>query len=150
MPWFVLDIVLKFSATGGGVVFDVLATLDFKAAQRSNCSLCRRHAAVMVSCHLDQLNILQGDDLLTFYQWSTHTARHYFCKTCDVYTFHQRRTDPSVYGVNIGCFDDVDGTAFHDMYSPQMGCRSRLCLNNRSAFHDPWFSHVIIMLTICR
>ena len=68
----------------------------------------------MVSCPLDQLNIQQGDDLLTLYQWNTHTARHYFCKTCGVYTFHQRRTDPSVYGVNIGCFDDVDGTAFHD------------------------------------
>ena len=64
----------------------------------------------MVSCPLDQLNIQQGDDLLTLYQWNTHTARHYFCKTCGVYTFHQRRTDPSVYGVNIGCFDDVDGT----------------------------------------
>jgi hypothetical protein len=68
----------------------------------------------MVSCPLDQLNIQQGDDLLTLYQWNTHTARHYFCKTCGVYTFHQRRTDPLVYGVNIGCFDDVDGTAFHD------------------------------------
>ena len=124
---FVLDIVLKFSAKGGGVdnqltgrchcggvVFDVPASLDFKAVRRCNCSLCRRRAAVMVSCPLDQLNIQQGDDLLTLYQWNTHTARHYFCKTCGVYTFHQRRTDPSVYGVNIGCFDDVDGTAFHD------------------------------------
>ena len=67
---FVLDIVLKFSAKGGGVdnrltgrchcggvVFDVPASLDFKAARRCNCSLCRRRAAVMVSCPLDQLNI---------------------------------------------------------------------------------------------
>ena len=100
----------------GGVVFDVPASLDFKAARRCNCSLCRRRAAMMVSCPLDQLNIQQGDDLLTLYQWNTHTARHYFCKTCGVYTFHQRRTDPLVYGVNIGCFDDVDGTAFH--YAP--------------------------------
>ena len=98
----------------GGVVFDVPASLDFKAARRCNCSLCRRRAAVMVGCPLDQLNIQQGDDLLTLYQWNTHTARHYFCKTCGVYTFHQRRTDPSVYGVNIGCFDDFDGTPFHD------------------------------------
>ena len=39
---------------------------------------------------------------------------HCVGKTCGVYTFHQRRTDPSVYAVNIGYFDDVDGTAFHD------------------------------------
>ena len=37
-----------------------------------------------------------------------------FLQDMRVYTFHQRRTDPSLYGVNIGCFDDVDGTAFHD------------------------------------
>jgi hypothetical protein len=66
----------------------------------------------MVSCPLDLLEIQQGDDLLTLYQWNTHTARYYFCKICGIYTFHQRRTDPSVYGINIGCFDDLDMADF--------------------------------------
>jgi len=69
----------------------------------------------MVSCPLDLLKIQQGDDILALYQWNTHTARHYFCKICGIYTFHQRRTDPSVYGINIGCLDDLDLAAFQDV-----------------------------------
>ena len=69
----------------------------------------------MVSCPLDSLKIQQGDDILALYQWNTHTARHYFCKICGIYTFHQRRTDSSVYGINIGCFDYLDLAAFQDV-----------------------------------
>ena len=68
----------------------------------------------MVSCPLDLLEIQQGDDLLTLYQWNTHTARHYFCKICGIYTFHQRRTAPLVYGINIGCFDNLDMADFQN------------------------------------
>jgi len=32
------------------------------------------------------------------------------------------------------------------MHPPQMGCRSRLRLNDGSAFRDLWFSHVVIIL----
>ena len=35
-------------------------------------------------------------------------AKHYFCKICGIYTHHIRRSDSSVYGVNIGCFDDIN------------------------------------------
>ena len=98
----------------GGVVFDVPVSLDFRAARRCDCSFCRRRAAVMVSCPLELLKIQQGDDLLTLYQWNTHTARHYFCKICGIYTFHQRRTAPSVYGINIGCFDNLDMADFQN------------------------------------
>ena len=98
----------------GRVVFDVPASLDFSAASRCDCSFCRRRAAVMVSCPLDSLKIQQGDDVLTLYQWNTHTAQHYFCKICGIYNFHRRRIDPLVYGVNVGCFDDIDILAFQD------------------------------------
>ena len=33
---------------------------------------------------------------------------HYFCKACGIYTHHIRRSDPSVYGVNMGCYDDIN------------------------------------------
>ena len=38
-----------------------------------------------------------------------------FRKICGIYTFHQRRIDPSVYGINVGCFDDLDLMAFQDV-----------------------------------
>ncbi len=35
-------------------------------------------------------------------------AKHYFCKICGIYTHHVWRSDPSVYGVNIRCFDEIN------------------------------------------
>ena len=57
----------------GRVVFDVPASLDFGAASRSECSFCRRRAAVMISWPLESLKVQRGDDVLTLYQWDTHT-----------------------------------------------------------------------------
>ena len=33
---------------------------------------------------------------------------HYFCKTCGIYKRQNRQSNPSVYVVNIGCFDDLN------------------------------------------
>ena len=33
---------------------------------------------------------------------------HYFCKIRGVYTHHIWRSDPILYCVNIGCFDDIN------------------------------------------
>ena len=57
---------------------------------------------------LDQLEIVKGADKLTLYQWGTNTARHYFCSVCGIYTHHQRRSDPTHYGVNLGCIEGVN------------------------------------------
>ena len=62
----------------------------------------------MVSCPLDQFILEKGAASLTLYQWNTAIAKHYFCKICGIYTHHIRRSDPSVYSVNIGCFDDIN------------------------------------------
>jgi hypothetical protein len=61
---------------------------------------------------LDKFKLISGADNLTLYQWHTNTAKHYFCQTCGVYTHHQRRSDPTQYGVNIGCVDGVDPFLF--------------------------------------
>lgn len=57
---------------------------------------------------ISALNITQGADNLTLYQWNKKIAKHYFCKTCGIYTHHQRRSDPSLYGVNIACINKID------------------------------------------
>ena len=56
----------------------------------------------------DQLEVLRGEDKLTLYQWNTKIARHFFCSICGIYTHHQRRTDPTICGFNLGCLDEVD------------------------------------------
>ena len=70
---------------------------------RCNCSICAIKGAVTVGTPLDGLTILEGEDLLTLYQFNTKVAKHYFCSRCGTYTFHQRRSDPNTYGVNVAC-----------------------------------------------
>jgi hypothetical protein len=55
-----------------------------------------------------QLKILSGEDALTLYQFNTRVARHFFCKHCGIYPFHQTRKDPLQWRVNIGCLEGVD------------------------------------------
>lgn len=91
----------------GAVEFEVRAALT--PAIRCNCSLCRRRGALMTPPFpADALKILRGEDALTLYQFNTHTAKHYFCKHCGIYPFHQTRKDPLLWRVNIGCLHGVD------------------------------------------
>lgn len=91
----------------GAVTFEV--TTPLLPAVRCDCSLCRRRGALMSPpLTRDHLRILSGEDALTLYQFNTHVARHYFCKHCGVYPFHQTRRDPDQWRVNLGCLDGVD------------------------------------------
>jgi hypothetical protein len=76
--------------------------------RRCDCSICRRKGAVVASVKLDQIEIIKGAELLTLYQFNTHTAKHYFCSRCGIYTHHQRRSHPDEYGYNVGCLEGVD------------------------------------------
>jgi len=75
---------------------------------RCNCSLCTKRNAVMVSVPRDSLRIVAGEEALKSYRWNTGHALHYFCGTCGVYTFHQRRIDPAMCSVNAFCIDGLD------------------------------------------
>ena len=76
--------------------------------RRCDCSICRRKGAIVASVALDQLQIVKGAEALRLYQFNTHTAKHYFCGHCGIYTHHQRRSHPNEYGFNIGCLQGVN------------------------------------------
>ena len=97
----------KGSCHCGAVRFEVRTALT--PAGRCNCSLCRRKGALMTPLFpAEEIKILSGRDALTLYQFNTRTAKHYFCKHCGIYPFHQTRKDPKLWRVNIGCLDGVD------------------------------------------
>jgi hypothetical protein len=99
--------VLQGSCHCGAVKFEVRSAIV--PAGRCNCSLCRRKGALMTPLFpANQLTILSGEDALTLYQFNTRVARHYFCKHCGIYPFHQTRKDPQLWRVNIGCLEGVD------------------------------------------
>lgn len=75
---------------------------------RCTCSFCRRRQAAAVTATTASLQVTKGADRLSQYSWNTHTAKHYFCKTCGIYLYHQRRSDPAQCGVNLGCIEGVN------------------------------------------
>jgi hypothetical protein len=39
---------------------------------------------------------------------NSRVARHHFCRTCGIYPFHRKRSEPDHYGVNVFCLDGFD------------------------------------------
>jgi hypothetical protein len=77
-------------------------------ARRCDCSFCARRGAIVVSALLGDVKVVQGAEHLTLYQWGSKTAKHWFCRTCGIYTHHQRRSDPNQYGINIGILEGIN------------------------------------------
>jgi len=61
----------------------------------------------MLTAAKEEFHLVASENNLGLYQWNTMTARHYFCKTCGIYTHHWRRSRPE-YGYNAGCLEDFD------------------------------------------
>ena len=98
---------LRGSCHCGAVQFEVRTALT--PATRCNCSLCRRKGALMTPPFAaSELKVLRGEADLTLYQFNTRTAKHYFCKHCGIYPFHQTRTNPTLWRANIGCLEGID------------------------------------------
>ena len=83
--------------------------------RRCDCSICRRKGAVVASVPLAGLHVVRGADRLRLYQFNTHTARHYFCGTCGIYTHHQRRSTPTQFGINVACLEGVSPFDFPEI-----------------------------------
>lgn len=91
----------------GTVRFQVALPDGLRTARRCTCSFCRMRGAVVVSARLDGITFLAGEDNLTLYQFNTRSAKHWFCRTCGIYTHHQRRSNPQELGVNVACLQGV-------------------------------------------
>ena len=92
----------------GAVELRVALPEGMATARRCDCSFCRRRGAVGVSAPREGVEVVRGAGNLARYTWGTHTARHWFCKTCGIYTHHRRRSNPDEYGINAGCIEGVN------------------------------------------
>jgi len=99
----------------GTVRFSLRLTDGVNTVRRCNCSYCRMRGAVTVSANLDDIDITQGKEMLTLYQFNTGEAKHYFCSKCGIYTFHQRRSSPHQYGVNVACIEGMSPFDFSEV-----------------------------------
>ena len=48
---------------------------------------------------------------LGVYQFGIKTAKHYFCKNCGIYTFHETARKVGHFRVNLGCVNGIDPLA---------------------------------------
>jgi len=77
---------------------------------RCNCSICSRKGAMMSPEAIppEKIKIEAKDGALGLYQFGRKTAKHYFCKECGIYTFHETARKPGHFRVNLGCVEGVD------------------------------------------
>lgn len=99
----------------GTVQFRVLLKDGLAGARRCSCSYCSMRGAVTLTARRSDFEILRGESELSLYQFHTRTAQHYFCKICGIYTHHQRRSDPTLYGVNAACLEGVSPFDFAEV-----------------------------------
>ena len=88
---------------------------EIKSGLRCNCSICRRKGAVMSDFTIppDNIDIKAEEGALGLYQFDTKIAKHYFCRTCGIYPFHETIRKPGHYRVNLGCIDEIDTNALN-------------------------------------
>ena len=77
---------------------------------RCNCSICRRKGALMTPFTLapEALEVSAHDEALAIYEFGSRVAKHYFCRHCGIYTFHETMRQPGHFRANIGCLDGID------------------------------------------
>jgi hypothetical protein len=92
----------------GAVELELNLPNGIEHPRRCNCSMCRRKGVIAASIKSSNLRIVHGTEFLSYYQFNTLTAKHYFCSKCGIHTHHQRRSNPAEYGFNVGCLDDVN------------------------------------------
>ena len=99
----------KLTCHCGGVEAQVrIPEEGFKKIMRCNCSLCKRKGYIIGVIGPDDLKIVKGENLLKLYQYYTKTAKHYFCSNCGIHTHNNPRSNPKLYGVNIGCVEGIE------------------------------------------
>ncbi|MCR9939416.1 GFA family protein [Vibrio owensii] len=92
----------------GAVELELTLPNGLEDPRRCSCSMCRKRGAIAASVLLENLKIVKGENNLTLYQFNTMTAKHFFCKTCGIYTHHQRRSNPHQFAINVACLEGVN------------------------------------------
>ncbi len=92
----------------GAIKFSYVGETIEKAL-RCTCSICLRKAAMMSreAIPKDELKLEVEGDNLGLYQFDSKIAKHYFCKTCGIYTHNETMRTPGHMRVNQGRIDGV-------------------------------------------
>ncbi|MXO64911.1 GFA family protein [Altericroceibacterium endophyticum] len=83
--------------------------------RRCNCSICAAKGYVALYVPLAALTVTDGEEELATYSFNTGAAKHRFCRNCGIHCFHQARSDPGIYGVNVACIEGMSPFDFPEV-----------------------------------
>lgn len=90
----------------GQVRLTVHKSEPITSAVQCDCSLCTKKGILLAGVEDSELELLQGREALSLYQFGSKTAHHWFCKHCGIHVFNRPRNHPERYSVNVRCLDD--------------------------------------------
>ena len=93
----------------GAIRFE-FTTVPLIKGLRCNCSICSRKGAMMTPEAIapEKFIIQAKDGALGVYQFGAKTAKHYFCRECGIYPFHETARMPGHFRANLGCVEGID------------------------------------------
>lgn len=91
----------------GAVRYEV--ETDLAETLECNCSHCAKKGFILNFVDQDKFRLLQGEEVLTSYQFNKKSIDHVFCSICGTQSFARGIAFPKV-AINVRCLDDVDIT----------------------------------------
>jgi hypothetical protein len=93
-----------------GAVHFTFEHAQIEKGLRCNCSFCARRGAMMSPEPIppEKFSVDAQPGALGLYQFGVKTAKHYFCKHCGIYPFHETARMPGHFRANLGCVEGID------------------------------------------
>ena len=105
---------MKKTYTGGCHCGAVRYEADIDLSEgtvRCNCSMCTKSRAWLVGIGSDDFRLLQGQEMLSDYQFNRNNIHHLFCRNCGVKSFGRSNVGPDGKGmvaIMLNCVDMTD------------------------------------------
>jgi hypothetical protein len=107
----VSDVAYEGGCHCGRVRFRIRVAENAHEAIVCSCSVCTKKGIVHLIVEASRFDLVSGRDELSTYTFGTHTAQHWFCRTCGMHPFYKPRSHPEAVDVNLRCLDEPDDIA---------------------------------------